>query len=161
MVAVKNDPSGYAPQPAMPVTLQKHVERISNEQPKIGSAVKNLISIFAAGGNADFSKTEKQIGQEESESSSQPDRVWAMCELMAVGRAVSKAINAYEFVPSHEFGGKHPQGKDQSGDDRLDQLAQYNALSALVSQVISKEGKITVYLGKSAVRHMLLDSKNF
>ena len=106
------------------------------EEPKLDSVLKNLIALMSAKSSLQLENFEVDVIQP--------------MELLGCARLVSKALNGVDLAADVvEWGASHPQGEDQTGIDRMDELQHYKVARALCQKASSAGGKITKLFGKS------------
>lgn len=110
--------------------LRDLADQVKNETPRITDAVKNFMSLLIA---KSFTDTDFNA---------------------AIITACSKTLlfEAQRFVlPTiEEFLVKHPQGADQTGEERIDEVCRYKVIYALREQLkATQDQKISKFFGKS------------
>jgi hypothetical protein len=122
---------------------------LMTDEPKIDAAVKNhLAKVFAE------SLTAPEQGAKSLPSgSSSSDTNEAVPPIdPAIYRKLAgvllREINAFSLLPPTEWGGAHPQGKEQTGMARMEQLGDYKVYHLLLQRVKTNNGKPTKFFGR-------------
>jgi hypothetical protein len=115
--------------------MSEKCSSLMNEQPKIESAVKNLISVLLAENmtiaSNDFERQEAMT----------PSAV------IACARKIVKYINDYSLKDVVQWGVDHPQGSEETASDRIDSLANYKVAYFMWAKAKSKSGKLCKIFG--------------
>jgi hypothetical protein len=122
--------------------VTEYAKLLQDEQPKIGSAVKNVISLVLARSlTASPSDIFRTTNVEISPNSA-----------LTCGRALLQGIQAYELVDHLTWGHKFPQDEEQTGEGRIDDIVRYKCVYRLRSMALSKGGKISQLFGRSYLK---------
>lgn len=133
--------------------LEEKCSFIMNEEPKIESAIKNLMAVLLASA-VSFSTLSQSIPALHSEDRDDALRNRIQENLnpgtaLICARLLLKAINACELPDIVQWGLDNVQPEDQNGLDRLDDLCKYKVMCLLVNKARAKGGKVCKLFGRS------------
>ena len=127
---------GSLPLPMADHPLDAALTALMDERPRISDAMKNLVSVIAAG-DATGAGPRYEMGH-----------------LLAIAKTVLKATNELALPSPSEWAEAHPQGVDEGGVSRISTLTNYKACHTLVTEIQAKAGaKVTKMLGRGLLRH--------
>lgn len=121
--------------------MEEILQFLQQEQPKIADAAKNVIS-FLVGVGTTASQTDLDMGK----------ILITMEDAVVCAKVLLKCIQeVIKQLPddSAEYFAMHPQGEEQSGSDRLDQIIRYKTIILLRNRVQSANLSVNKFFGKS------------
>jgi hypothetical protein len=120
----------------LPSSLQNPLQRLSSEKPNISEAIKTLIAQELA-----KSKIELRSAFGAIESDGQN-------ETLKAGGLFLRTINGMVLISPEEWTRFNPQGDDQTGIQRMDEIATYRAAFALWKRAKDTQNKPSLLLGR-------------
>lgn len=111
--------------------MDQYIKQVLSENPKIDSAIKNLLSIL-------ISKFYHDDETPMDYSSS-----------MACAKIFLKTLNKYQLTETNEYFSNYKQEEKQSGIERIDEICKYKVILALHKDCLNKTEKISKRFGKS------------
>ena len=128
-----------------PTTTAENLQRLTRhfveERPKIDTAVKNFMSYITA----------LKVSANHNDAILEPsvlDKI-NLTHIMALSRYVLNGINTESLLPEPlQFGIRYPQGEEQTGSDRLDELFKYRVAYMVGKKIREQGGKRTRLFGE-------------
>jgi len=121
------------------------------EAPKIDAAVKNYLAVRIAKHQTTHLQNKVHVlGEDGLEVLEELEQLDPMTS-QRLCAAVLKAVNEHELLPPHEWAASKPQGEEQSGLDRIQELSEYKVVHMVWSKARAAETKPAKALGRSAL----------
>lgn len=135
------------------VAIDKAAGIIMSEQPKFSVAIKNLISVLVARSQvvSHDNATDGTNSVPKAGSGNVLDSNVLLLQYTKVAQVFLKELSLCGSHDVVEWGVMNPQGSDQGGFDRIDQLTKYKVCFGLRKQVLEKGEKVSKYFGKSLI----------
>ena len=118
--------------------LAEHAQKLIDDNPKIGGAVKNLMAMVLARHTTDPA----------AHLLFSDGGAFTPAAALSCGRALLQAINACVLPSPAEQAAAQPQGVGQSADARLTELIQYKCLYHLHQRAITSGGRVHALFGR-------------
>lgn len=118
--------------------LEAYRNSIVNDEPKIETSLKNLVSIILGRVMSPSTEREREL----------EDRL-GPAVVLSCARILLKTINAAQLIDTVVWGTKNPQGIAQLSLQRIEQLTRYNVIVDMHNRAVSKGGKTGKLFGKS------------
>jgi hypothetical protein len=122
-------------------TMDEFSKTLQGEEPKIVNGVK-VRHLFILPSQLSCHHAQnfisKIVGEDltRNESSTKADKItFTFMDAQMIARQLLKHINALELQSAPQWGLVHPQLPEQSGSDRMTQIAQYKVVYSLLQQV--------------------------
>mmetsp|Transcript_20145 Transcript_20145/g.35805 ORF Transcript_20145/g.35805 Transcript_20145/m.35805 type:complete len:254 (-) Transcript_20145:42-803(-) len=132
--------------------LLQRATRLLQEQPKVGAAMKNLMAVQLGRIQANQMQSKVHvIGEDGVEVREDLDDLDVMV-LQKLCALVLRTINSFDLASPSDWAEANPQGENQNGLDRMDQIAQYKVVHMVWSKAKSNDAKVTKQIGSSALR---------
>uniref|UniRef100_A0A7S2WQL0 Uncharacterized protein n=1 Tax=Mucochytrium quahogii TaxID=96639 RepID=A0A7S2WQL0_9STRA len=126
--------------------LDRHADVLAHEVPKIGTAVKNFLTVRIA--NKYVLGTDDAVGED-----GQPERLEVDANgLHKIAGAILRVVNKKELLSPAQWNEKYPQKEDQSGLERMEEIAEYRVTYTVCEKVRSNNLKVSDALGKTALK---------
>lgn len=122
-----SDPDGLAQ------VNQQDVSRLQQDTPQIYTTVKNLIAYLVGKGLNSTKHDEVRLNSTNA---------------MLCAKVLLQTIQAYELPNVEAYAATHPQLKEQTGMERLDQIIRYKTVLQLRSVALQHGGKVSRLFGR-------------